>query len=433
MTVGKWATLSLVIVSACADQNSVPNPPPVGSIVEGDTVRLSLSLNIAEATSVMNSDQSFVDIGFPSDVATLSTGRVAILDRMSQAVVLHDPRGGEVARFGRRGEGPGEYLEPYAIASAGEYVAVWDKNGRLTSVRSDGSIAGTTELVHGDMPSVWQRMPTTNWEEPFQLSREDVTRRISGLAPGMFGVLLQDRDERFDSMFVAGGVPERFSYYVVVVDSLATPVDTLIQLPGPELRLVRPPGQGMYAIVQERPYALRPIWGAGDGWYAWGHGSRNAVSVLFDSGDSLVIEWPRDTRPLAAPDYHHYIDWEIEGYRRTRGDRLASRASEISRKDWIEELDVSDERPQISGMLGSGRCLALAGFRPEHGPHGESEVWVVLNLDRLTEPEVVRVQAGPGFVRDFADGHFFVVAVTENGLRQVHRVPSGSGVCSPTV
>lgn len=284
---------------------------------------------------------------------------MAVLDRLDRTVVLLDPEGQELARFGREGEGPGEYEEPYAIERSGQHLGIWDKNGRLTVLRLDGSVLSTTTVGPGDARAMWQRVPTTNWDEPLQLSREDATRRLSSLGGGSFGLLLQQQDERSDSDFLAATAPKRFPFVLLRVDSLGHVTDTVSHLRGQELRPAQM-GDGRFQLAWERPFALRPMWTAGDGWQALGHGSEPEILVLFDSGDTLHIRWPLDTRPLGDADFHRYIDWEVESYRRTRGDRFAKSASEIPRGTWIEEeLSVSDERPQLMGLLGLFRC-----FRP---------------------------------------------------------------------
>jgi hypothetical protein len=424
------APLAALVAGACSGgDRSIDGR--LHATLEDATVRLSLPLNLAGADAELVPDLTIEGLSFPTDVTPLPEGGFAVLDRLDATLVLHDSLGNETGRLGRAGHGPGEYVEPYAVAASGAYLAIWDKSGRLTTVRSDGSVAGTTDAVRGDLPAAWQRVPLTNWDEPLQLSREDVTRRLSALADGSFDVLIQDRDERSDSAFMRHGDPTRFDHQLVAVDSLARPGETLLVLPGQELRLERPSGGGAFYMAWERPYPLRPLWAAGDGWHAWGHGGDTAITVAFDSGDSLVVAWPRDSRPLADADYHHYIDWEIEGYRRTRGERSAERVASFSREGWIEEeLAVAEERPQIVGLLADGPCLALAGFRPDQGSHGEASIWVLLDLRDPADAVVVDLGPSPAFTRALAHGRFYTIEIGDNGLRRVQRIPLGTGSCA---
>lgn len=421
--------LAAFVASSCTSPADEREAPQLEVVLHGDTVRLSLALNALDAPILLQSDLTIEDLPFPTDVAATPGGGFAVLDRLDRTLSFYRADGTPAGRAGREGEGPGEYVEPYAVATSGEYLAVWDKNGRLTTLRADRSVAGTT-TIEGDLHVAWQRVPTTQWEEPLQLSREDVTRRISALPGGAFGLMVQDRDERFDSVFVRSGAPARFEHAVVVVDSLGSVIDTLLTLPGQELRLAHMPTERTWALAWERPFPLRPLWTSGAGWYARSHGSRSSVVVDFTTGSILTVEWPRDDRPLADPDYHHYIDWEIEGYRRTRGERVVREAEDIPRDVWIEdELAVSDERPQIVGMLGDGRCLALAGFRPEQGPHGEATVWLLVDLDDPTHPVAVDLGPEAGFVRTLSRAGFYTIEVGDDGLRRVHRFPLPPGAC----
>ena len=81
------------------------------------------------------------------------------------------------------------------------------------------------------------------------------------------------------------------------------------------------------------------------------------------------------------------------------------------------------------GMIGGGRCLALAGFQPTQGPHGESSTWVVLDLDHPTSLVAAKVAPGPGFVRMLRPGFFFYIEINEDGERVVDRLPLPGLTC----
>jgi hypothetical protein len=69
-----------------------------------------------------------------SDVAALevdSTGRIYVLDRQLSAVLVFDHQGALATRFGRQGEGPGEFRGPNGIG--------WDQAGRLWVIEGQGS------------------------------------------------------------------------------------------------------------------------------------------------------------------------------------------------------------------------------------------------------------------------------------------------------
>jgi hypothetical protein len=431
VTSKRWVALLVggAFLGCQAPSSGEPPLADLSAIQDGDTIRLSISPNREVRGIVLDPDLQVHGLTMPTDIAPIENGTMAVLDRLDRTVVLLDGQGQELARFGREGDGPGEYEEPYAIEHSAEHFGIWDKNGRLTILRSDGSVVSTTTVGPGDVRAIWQRVPTTNWDEPLQLSREDATRRLSSLGGGSFGLLLQEQDERTDSDFFAAAAPKRFPFVVLRVDSLGQVTDTVGHLRGQALWPAET-GDGRFQLAWERPFALRPLWTAGDGWQALAHGSEPEVLVLFDSGDTLRVRWPLDTRPLGDADFHHYIDWEVEAYRRTRGDRLAERASEIPRGVWIEEeLSVSDERPQLMGLLSSGRCLAIAGFDAEGGPHGESGTWIVLPLEDPGRLRVFDLGGEVGFIRAFSGQAFYRIVIEPNGERRVDRLPVDMREC----
>lgn len=425
MILDRW--VGLLVASALAGCSGSSSPDAgideVSAVQHGDTILLSASPNRLRGGTVLNPDLQIRGLTMPTDIAAVGGGRMAVLDRLDRTVVLLDEEGQELARIGREGDGPGEYEEPYAFERSDKHLGIWDKNGRLTVLRLDGSVLSTATVGPGDVRAIWQRVPTTNWDEPLQLSREDATRRLAALGGGAFGLLLQEQDERSDSSFLTTTRPKRFPFVVLRVDSLGRVTDTISRLQGQELWPAQT-GGGRFQLAWERPFALRPLWTAGDGWQAFGHGSEPSVLVAFDSGDTVQVRWPLDTRPLSDAEFHSYIDWEVEGYRRTRGDRFAERASDIPRETWIEEeLAVSDERPQLMGLLGSGRCLAIAGFDAEAGPHGENGTWIVLPLDEPSALSILDVSGDAGFVRAFSDQALYRIEVEPNGERRMDRLP----------
>jgi DNA-binding beta-propeller fold protein YncE len=81
----------------------------------------------------------------PTGVAAASGGRVMVVDPPRHQVVVLSPGGEVVARFGRAGEGEGEFNFPTAIARApdGTYVVVDALNFRVVRLAEDGRWLGT--------------------------------------------------------------------------------------------------------------------------------------------------------------------------------------------------------------------------------------------------------------------------------------------------
>lgn len=394
-----------------------------------DTFRIEPSLNRIRGGETLEPDLRVSGLTFPTDVAELAGDSFAVLDRMERRVRIFDREGEHVRDLGGEGEGPGEFTDPYALASAGGRLAVWGRSGRLTVFRGDGSVAGTNPDLRGDAFAIFQRGNVSMWEEPFQQSREEITRRLAALPGGGFGLQLQD-DERLSPDFLSSGEPRRFPHRVVALDSTAAVVDTLLRLTGQELELAMAPSSSSDGMAAERPYALRPLWTSGDGWIARGHGADTAVHVTFASGEASTVVWRRDSRPLTEADFDAYLDWELEGYRRVLGN--ADEVEEFSRSRWKEELregQRSADRPQITGLLGLGSCLGLLGFAPGDSVYGESRTLVLVDVssDRLHR---VRLPVDPGFVRGANEDHVSYISVDESGMRTLSRHPLPRGMCS---
>jgi hypothetical protein len=79
----------------------------------------------------------------PASIQLLTDGSVRLADRRARRVWAFDSTGRFEAVIGREGAGPGEYREPYALASAGETLAVLDpRNARIGLFRRDGMWLG---------------------------------------------------------------------------------------------------------------------------------------------------------------------------------------------------------------------------------------------------------------------------------------------------
>jgi hypothetical protein len=89
------------------------------------------------------------DAGPLNDVADLTvtaSGSVVIANG-NYTIVAFNSRGEEQWRFGRQGEGPGEFTSFLSLAALGDTVYVFDfVNRRLTAINSDGTLKGVTQI-----------------------------------------------------------------------------------------------------------------------------------------------------------------------------------------------------------------------------------------------------------------------------------------------
>jgi DNA-binding beta-propeller fold protein YncE len=106
------------------------------------------------------------EIGNPEGACQLKDGRIAVADTHYNRVVFFDQEGTVVGLLGKKGEGPGEFGYPVAIAQDEEeniYVAEYGSNDRIQKFTRDGefilSFGGFgTELGEFQRPSgfVWR-------------------------------------------------------------------------------------------------------------------------------------------------------------------------------------------------------------------------------------------------------------------------------------
>lgn len=102
-----------------------------------------------EVTTFVSSSGDGYDLFDPQEVRTLSDGRVAVLNAGSYEVLVFSPTGQLVLRFGRRGQGPGEFVRPLFMGTVpGDSILVTDLllPQRTTVFSSDGVVARTFAL-----------------------------------------------------------------------------------------------------------------------------------------------------------------------------------------------------------------------------------------------------------------------------------------------
>ena len=140
------AVSCLVLCVACRDEPSDP-----GATGRAEAVDLfsewpgEESLRIAaEPSLVVGSDES-LPLGWVSGAVFFGDG-IAIADRMSHEVLILDAAGRLLSRQGRKGEGPGEYMNLAAIARHADGLVTWDAyHLRVTRLDASGGYIGQTK------------------------------------------------------------------------------------------------------------------------------------------------------------------------------------------------------------------------------------------------------------------------------------------------
>jgi len=210
--------------------------------------------------------------GGVNGIAPAPDGSFAVLDAVAMRVHRYGLDGGHLGSFGSRGEGPGEFTRPQAIA-------------RLP----DGRIA-VTEGTGVSRLSL------------FTAEGEFVESRPLPLNPT--GAPLAQNDGALFVRFISGGGAERVAALYHVVHAEPGQADTL---PPPELAVN--PAWAIEARDEERrsgfraavPFTPRPSWARHpDRYWIAGTGERYEVFQISDAGDTLrVVEREARTVPVA--------------------------------------------------------------------------------------------------------------------------------------
>lgn len=121
------------------------NPP----MEETGPSELGGTLSVVDTLGALKSPPEEV-FGMIVDGAVDGTGRYYLLDRRKQAIHVFSAEGTFLSSVGRPGSGPGEFVEPAAIAlDADDEVYVADADGRISRflARGDGLVHDRTFLV----------------------------------------------------------------------------------------------------------------------------------------------------------------------------------------------------------------------------------------------------------------------------------------------
>ena len=194
------AVSCLALFAACVDDASDPGATGRAEAMDlfsewpGDE-----SLRIAaEPSLVVGSDES-LPLGYVSGAVFFGDG-VAIADRMSHEVLILDAAGRLLSRHGRRGGGPGEYMNLASIARHADGLVTWDAyHLRVTRLDASGRYIGQTKhtlvgsyLMSGIVGAFGNGVLLESWELGWQGSspagpmeiRQPVTYEIVRLSDG---------------------------------------------------------------------------------------------------------------------------------------------------------------------------------------------------------------------------------------------------------
>lgn len=228
-----------------------------------------------------------------------------VLDGGDKTITAYDPRGTFVRRFGREGDGPGEYRAPGEMVATHEGLLVYDwRPRRLTLLSWEGEVIRTAVVRQ------WTSFGS-------RLRMLDDTTFVLGLNGGQSTPPRPETDGRF---------------WLVRFSTDGAVLDTLIADQGNESVVHRGP---MSVWVLGAPFAGGPRWDVGpDGRVAYGRGETYVVDLYRAAPDrQLLASLRRTVPPLDA----------------TEADRAAYRSTyeqpsypEAARKQYAEILATVD-------------------------------------------------------------------------------------------
>lgn len=107
------------------------------------------------------------DVGKAEGVCVLQDGRVAVADTHYHRVVLFDQQGIEQLRFGRLGEGPGDFIYPVKVIQSPSgtlFVCEYGGHDRVQMFQPDGTYVGEFGTF-GTAPGEFQRPSGIVWRD----------------------------------------------------------------------------------------------------------------------------------------------------------------------------------------------------------------------------------------------------------------------------
>ena len=319
---------------------------------------------------------------------------VWVLDAVSPFLTRVSRTGGAVRQFGRLGQGPGEFINPWSIQPIAVVsqpgIRVWDLgNARVYSFDTLGNLLHSKELSREHGVRVRGDLPEVSFVDPF---------RVRGT----------------DSGFLSAYFPRRVdSSYEIATGSLRM-VDQQLH-PGPELAQFS--DYVLKAGSSLREWASLPLWDACDGGVVLWSPISSEVLWMDQTGQveggTTVEETPR---PITPEDIEIYLQrmWRLElgpGFRNADFDfqRLATKYRHLFPPDQPPVTDIRCESMEV---------VWLRLFDTTHDPLGRSQSWKKVSKDGPSE----RITFPASFVpRVFSPQAVWGLAEGPNGSQRLGR------------
>lgn len=438
-----------LVVSACAQPEPTPLPV-VNSVVSrtADSIVVRLSHSPTVASLSMPSEPSApdsvervmlpVDVGegHIADVEALPDGRVALLLRdLREVVVL---RNGVVEqRFGRRGEGPGEFQSPLAVESTDSGFAVLDRD-KVELFGTDGVSVGRPRLPW--LPD-WslQRFtkPGVYFRSPFQSGPEDVSRRLAQFGPD-FIVLGGERS--VSALPPQDNRTEYLPLSILRLSSLTLAADSIGSVRGSErtlsnIMITDGRGQPMTDIVRpadEPLFGARPLVAGTATWFAVFDPANDRVAITAPAlAERRVIVWPNDSVQLTDSARVQAYDWLMRDF-------VAGAPNEADAGKWTRYLQretfaeklrqsqsyaMSATLASVAAIFATRHCLWLVGTDLRDFSDGKGHWGIAVDVETGEARGPFRLATRGSELKDIGFGFAYFTSRTDEGEFILERTP----------
>lgn len=372
--------------------------------------------------------------GHLTDITTFPDGRIAASDLMQKKVWIFDSDGIQLANVGRSGEGPGEFTDPIALATFGDFLVVHQTTSpRFTVFTADGELVATSppnQLPDQDWAMFYFRGSFMGNDRPYQTTSEDWTRRLDRFDDSTFVFRTQPNERNaawLGLSFPFDSPPTSWIRFNI----LGGVVDTVAVTTAPRSRHI---ATSFGTPSYDQPiYARRPIFASGMGWVATGHGRDSRVNVLWTgSSEQTIVRWPEVSRAVSADETIEAARWLQRNMSRfwpsaDAFDEQWRGMSGRERTAWLgrnrDVLAFPDTVPQVVAVYGAGSCLWLGGFAARDYADGTSLTWVVIDLEKKEADRVVRIPRRGSRVRHVDQTVIFASYRDDDGVHFLERYP----------
>lgn len=373
------------------------------------------------------------DLADVADVAALSDGRFAVVERLQKLVVVYSSDGQKLFSFGREGQGPGEFLDPVAIEALGDHWLVWDRGtGRFSLFSSQGDHLLTRRVADvGDALNIEHRGPPLGTYAPFR-NNVDLASRLGVVTDSLFVHEVQDSGWGVDPSKL-----EQREMRLLLYDRDLQVVDTMFRTQADPVRMrvgrSRDGSEVGYYFVGAPLFSSRVVWAVGGGSVAVSNRA-DVVSVFETTGNvRSIIDWPERSNPVTMQDRVNFMEASLtrkyphmtEHGRRRYGhpavrQRAARRAAENPANEFAETV------PSITALLLKGATLWVSEFSSWDSPEGISLVWTRVSLQTRELASRIRVGERGGRLRAVERCRAYVARLDSDGFHWVfvYRLPA---------